>query len=34
MPLIMPFPGLRPATGRAADVAAPAYDVMSAAEAR
>ncbi len=34
MPLIKPFPGLRPAPGRAADVAAPPYDVMSAAEAR
>jgi uncharacterized protein (DUF1015 family) len=34
MPLIKPFPGLRPAPGRAADVVAPPYDVMSAAEAR
>lgn len=34
MPLIRPFPGLRPAPGRAAEVAAPPYDVMSAAEAR
>ncbi|MCB1752219.1 MAG: DUF1015 domain-containing protein [Gammaproteobacteria bacterium] len=34
MPLIKPFPGLRPAPGRAADVAAPPYDVMNAAEAR
>ena len=34
MPLIKPFAGLRPAPGRAADVAAPPYDVMSTAEAR
>ncbi len=34
MPLIKPFAALRPATDRAADVAAPPYDVMSAAEAR
>ena len=34
MPLIKPFNGLRPAPGRASDVAAPPYDVMSAAEAR
>jgi uncharacterized protein (DUF1015 family) len=34
MPLIKPFAGLRPARGRAAEVAAPPYDVMSAAEAR
>jgi uncharacterized protein (DUF1015 family) len=34
MPLIKPFAGLRPAAGRAADVAAPPYDVMSEAEAR
>jgi uncharacterized protein (DUF1015 family) len=34
MPLIKPFAGLRPATGRAADVAAPPYDVLSSAEAR
>lgn len=34
MPLIKPFPGLRPAPGRAADVAAPPYDVMNASEAR
>lgn len=33
MSLIKAFPGLRPAPGRAADVAAPPYDVMSAAEA-
>ena len=34
MPLIKPFPGLRPAPGRAADVAAPPYDVMNVDEAR
>jgi len=34
MPLVRPFRGLRPAPGRAADLAAPPYDVMSAAEAR
>jgi len=34
MPLIKPFPGLRPAPGRAAEVAAPPYDVMNASEAR
>ena len=34
MSLIVPFKGLRPAEGRAADVAAPPYDVMNAAEAR
>jgi len=34
MSLIKPFPGLRPAPGRAADVAAPPYDVMNASEAR
>jgi uncharacterized protein (DUF1015 family) len=34
MPLIKPFAGLRPAPGRAAEVAAPPYDVMNAAEAR
>jgi uncharacterized protein (DUF1015 family) len=34
MPLIKPFAGLRPARGRALDVAAPPYDVMSASEAR
>ncbi|KAB2844225.1 MAG: DUF1015 domain-containing protein [Burkholderiales bacterium] len=34
MPLIRPFPGLRPAPGRAADVAAPPYDVLSTTEAR
>jgi len=32
--LIRPFAGLRPATGRAADVAAPPYDVLSSEEAR
>lgn len=34
MPLIKPFKGLRPAPGRAAEVAAPPYDVMSSDEAR
>lgn len=34
MPLIQPFAGLRPAPGRAAEVAAPPYDVMNAEEAR
>jgi len=34
MPLIKPFAGLRPAPGRAAEVAAPPYDVMDAQEAR
>ncbi len=34
MPLIQPFRGLRPAAGRAADVAAPPYDVLSSDEAR
>jgi len=34
MPLIKPFAGLRPAPGRALDVAAPPYDVMSTSEAR
>lgn len=34
MPLIRPFPGLRPALQFAADVAAPPYDVLSSAEAR
>jgi uncharacterized protein (DUF1015 family) len=32
--LIKPFRGLRPAAGRAADVLAPPYDVLSSAEAR
>jgi uncharacterized protein (DUF1015 family) len=32
--LIQPFAGLRPASGRADDVAAPPYDVLSTAEAR
>lgn len=32
--LLQPFRGLRPAPGRAADVAAPPYDVLSSAEAR
>ncbi len=34
MALIKPFAGLRPAAGRAADVAAPPYDVMNEREAR
>jgi uncharacterized protein (DUF1015 family) len=34
MSLIKPFAGLRPAPGRAAEVAAPPYDVMNAEEAR
>jgi uncharacterized protein (DUF1015 family) len=34
MHLIRPFTGLRPAPSRAADVAAPPYDVLSTAEAR
>ena len=34
MPLIQPFAGLRPATGRAGDVIAPPYDVLDSAEAR
>jgi len=34
MPLIRPFSGLRPATGRAQEVIAPPYDVVSASEAR
>ena len=34
MTLIRPFRALRPGTGRAADVLAPPYDVLSSAEAR
>ena len=34
MTLIKPFRALRPATGRAADVLAPPYDVLSSVEAR
>ncbi|MEC5399739.1 DUF1015 domain-containing protein [Uliginosibacterium sp. H1] len=34
MPLIQPFKGLRPAAGRAADIIAPPYDVLSSDEAR
>ncbi|MGC2166824.1 MAG: DUF1015 family protein [Gallionella sp.] len=34
MSLIRPFSGLRPAPSRAAEVAAPPYDVLSSAEAR
>ncbi len=34
MPLINPFRALRPAPGRAAEILAPPYDVLSSAEAR
>jgi uncharacterized protein (DUF1015 family) len=34
LPLIQPFRALRPAPGRAAEVLAPPYDVLSSAEAR
>ncbi len=34
MPLIRPFRALRPASGRAAEIIAPPYDVLSSAEAR
>ena len=34
MSLIKPFRSLRPAPGRARDVLAPPYDVLSSAEAR
>jgi uncharacterized protein (DUF1015 family) len=34
MPLIRPFPGLRPLPGKAAEVAAPPYDVLDSNEAR
>ena len=34
MPRIKPFRALRPAPGRAAEVLAPPYDVLSTAEAR
>lgn len=34
MTLIRPFAALRPVAGRAADVIAPPYDVLSSAEAR
>jgi uncharacterized protein (DUF1015 family) len=34
MPLIRPFPGLRPLPGNAAEVAAPPYDVLDSNEAR
>lgn len=34
MALIRPFPGLRPVPGRAGDVVAPPYDVLSTSEAR
>jgi uncharacterized protein (DUF1015 family) len=34
LPLVSPFRALRPAPGRAADVLAPPYDVLTSAEAR
>ncbi len=34
VPLLRPFPGLRPAADRAAEVAAPPYDVLTSDEAR
>ena len=34
VPLLRPFPGLRPSATHAAQVAAPPYDVLSSAEAR
>jgi uncharacterized protein (DUF1015 family) len=34
MSLIRPFPGLRPVPGKAAEVAAPPYDVLDSSEAR
>jgi uncharacterized protein (DUF1015 family) len=34
VPLILPFRALRPAPGRAAEILAPPYDVLSSAEAR
>ncbi|WP_018607940.1 DUF1015 domain-containing protein [Uliginosibacterium gangwonense] len=34
MPLIQPFKALRPASGRAAEIIAPPYDVLSSVEAR
>ena len=34
MPIIRPFRALRPAPGRAAEILAPPYDVLSSAEAR
>src|SRR5499426_4617515 len=34
LPLISPFRALRPAPGRAAEILAPPYDVLSSAEAR
>jgi len=34
VPLISPFRALRPAPGRAAEILAPPYDVLSSAEAR
>ena len=34
MPLVLPFRALRPAPGRAAEILAPPYDVLTSAEAR
>src|SRR4029453_7237301 len=34
VPLIQPFRALRPAPGRAAEILAPPYDVLSSTEAR
>src|SRR5215472_5502809 len=34
LPTIRPFRALRPASGRAAEILAPPYDVLSSAEAR
>ena len=34
MPLIQPFRALRPAPGRASEILAPPYDVLTSAEAR
>ena len=34
MPLVRPFPGLRPLPDKAAEVAAPPYDVLDSEEAR
>ena len=34
MPIIQPFRALRPAPGRAAEILAPPYDVLTSAEAR
>ena len=34
LPLVQPFRALRPAPGRAGEILAPPYDVLSSAEAR